>query len=70
MKLYVWQKSEEYESMLAFAIAENEEEAKKLIVQELGYPYKYPNIFLNWMNEHGSEYYLDKPVAYYMSHSG
>ena len=70
MKLYVWEEQEEWESMLSFAIAENKEEAIKLITQEVGSPYTYPDNIPDFLKEYCVEYELDEPIAYYMSHSG
>lgn len=72
MKLYVWETHKDYEGMLTFAIADSEEDAKKLIIQEIGFPgiYKYPDVLPDFMDEYCSVYDLNEPIAFYMSHSG
>ena len=72
MKLFVWEERKDYEGLLTFAIAENIEEAKKLIIIETGYShiYKYPDILPDFLNDSPDVYEVNKPVAFYMSHSG
>lgn len=66
MKLFVWEYTKDYEGLLAIAIANNVEEAKKLIKVEGDYRFGLPEFF----DESPDEYDLDEPVAFYMSHSG
>ena len=70
MKLFVWEKREDYEGTLAFAIAENIEEAKKLIITEMDYPYKYPDVIPDLFDNSPDVYEVNEPVAFHMSHSG
>jgi len=71
MKLYVYEKQENYESCLIVVLANDVEEARKMITRDMGYPYEYPNnmpIEAKELSSYGYE--IDKPIIFSMSHSG